>query len=122
MWLAARDVFGTAAALIAASAAGYGLGLLAGAALVGYETDLGSLAAMGAISGAVLGTAQGLTLAAQGRRPLAIAWSARLDQVLETESGGVLGASDPETSRQELRLAGPGIRPALRPLLAGMAA
>ena len=54
VWLAARDVFGTAAALIAASAAGYGLGLLAGAALVGYETDLGSLAAMGAISGAVL--------------------------------------------------------------------
>jgi hypothetical protein len=74
VWLAARDVFGTAAALIAASAAGYGLGLLAGAALVGYETDLGSLAAMGAISGAVLGTAQGLTPAAQGRRPLAIAW------------------------------------------------
>jgi hypothetical protein len=74
VWLAARDVFGTAAALIAASAAGYGLGLLAGAALVGYETDLGSFAAMGAISGAVLGTAQGLTLAAQGRRPLAIAW------------------------------------------------
>jgi hypothetical protein len=74
VWLAARDVFGTAAALIAASAAGYGLGLLAGAALVGYETDLGSLAGMGAISGAVLGTAQGLTLAAQGRIPLAIAW------------------------------------------------
>jgi hypothetical protein len=74
VWLAARDVFATAAAWIAASAVGYGLGLLAGAALVGHETDLGSLAAMGAISGAVLGMAQGLTLAAQGRRRLAIAW------------------------------------------------
>jgi hypothetical protein len=74
VWLAARDVFGAPAPWIAASAAGYGLGLLAGAALVGYETDLGSLAAMGAVSGAVLGAAQGLTLAAQGRRRLAVAW------------------------------------------------
>jgi hypothetical protein len=73
-WLAARDVFGAPAAWIGASAAGYGLGLLAGAALVGYETDLGSLAAMGAVSGTVLGTAQGLALAAQGRSRLAVAW------------------------------------------------
>jgi hypothetical protein len=73
-WFAAPDVFGAAAAWIAATAAGYGLGLLAGAALVGYETDIGSLAAMGAVSGAVLGAAQGLTLAAQGRRRLAVAW------------------------------------------------
>jgi hypothetical protein len=74
VWLATPDAFGTAAAWIAATAAGYGLGLLAGAALVGYETDIGSLAAMGAVSGAVLGAAQGLTLAAQGRRRPAVAW------------------------------------------------
>ncbi len=73
-WFAAPDVFGAAGTWIAASAAGYGLGLLAGAALVGYETDVGSLAVMGAVSGALLGAAQGLTLAAQGRRRLAVAW------------------------------------------------
>lgn len=73
-WLAARDMFGQWPVWVGASAVGYGAGLAAGAALVGYETDLGSLAAMGAISGAVLGAGQGFALAAQGRKRLAVAW------------------------------------------------
>jgi hypothetical protein len=50
-------------------------GLAAGAALVGYDTDLGALAMMGLVSGAALGTAQGLVLARQGRRVLALPWA-----------------------------------------------
>jgi hypothetical protein len=64
-WLAARDMFGQWPAWVGASAAGYGVRLAAGAALVDYETDLGSLAAMGAVSGAVLGSGQGFALAAR---------------------------------------------------------
>lgn len=77
-WLAGRGAFGRAPEWIAASAAGYGAGLLLGAALVDYGTDLGELAAMGAVSGAVLGAAQGACLAAQGRRRLAAAWAAAM--------------------------------------------
>ena len=51
------------------------VGLAAGAALVGYDTDLGALALMGLVSGAVLGAAQGLVLARQGRRGLALPWA-----------------------------------------------
>ena len=60
---------------IGSSAAGYAVGLAAGAALVGYDTDLGALALMGLVSGAVLGAAQGLVLARQGRRELALPWA-----------------------------------------------
>jgi hypothetical protein len=81
-WLAARHLFGRAATWIGASAAGYGLGLAAGAALVDYQTDLGSLAAMGAISGVLLGAAQGLALAAQGRPRLGLAWGAAMPAFL----------------------------------------
>lgn len=81
-WLAAKDMLGRWPAWVGASAIGYGLGLAAGAALVGYETDLGSLAAMGAISGLVLGGAQGLVLAAQGRRRFAMAWAAAMPALL----------------------------------------
>ena len=66
-WWAAKGALGRAAAWIGSSAVGYAVGLAAGAALVGYDTDLGELAAMGAVSGLVLGAAQGLALAAQGR-------------------------------------------------------
>ena len=59
----------------ASSAGGYAVGLAAGAALVGYETDLGALALMGLVSGAALGAAQGLVLARQGRRALALPWA-----------------------------------------------
>ena len=74
-WWAANGALGRAAAWIGASAAGYAVGLAAGAALVGYDTDLGSLAVMGFVSGAVLGGAQGLVLARAGRRGLALPWA-----------------------------------------------
>jgi hypothetical protein len=77
-WWAAKGELGHPAAWISSSAAGYAAGLAAGAALVGYNTDLGALAAMGAISGAVLGAAQGLALAAEGRRRLAVAWASAM--------------------------------------------
>jgi hypothetical protein len=77
-WLAAREMFGQWPAWVGASAVGYGVGLAAGAALVDYETDLGSLAVMGAVSGVVLGAGQGSALAAQGRRRLAVAWAAAM--------------------------------------------
>jgi hypothetical protein len=73
-WWAADGALGRPAAWIAASAVGYAVGLAAGAALVGYDTDLGSLALMGLVSGAALGAAQGLVLAREGRRGLALPW------------------------------------------------
>ena len=75
-WLAAREMLGKPATWIGGSAAGYGVGLALGAALVDYETDLGSLAAMGAVSGLWLGAAQALALATQGHRALGLAWAA----------------------------------------------
>jgi hypothetical protein len=74
-WWAADGAFGRAATWIAASAVGYGVGLAAGAALVGHDTELGDLAVMGLVSGAVLGAVQGLVLARQGRRRLAVPWA-----------------------------------------------
>ena len=75
-WWAANGMFGRAAAWISVSAAAYAVGLATGAALVGYETDLGSLALMGLVSGAVLGAAQGFALSRQGKARLAVAWGA----------------------------------------------
>ena len=43
---------------IVATAAGFGVGLAAGAALVGYATSLAALVVMGAVCGAVIGVAQ----------------------------------------------------------------
>jgi hypothetical protein len=77
-WWAAKGALGRAAAWIGVSAAGYACGLAAGAALVGYDTDLGALAVMGLVSGAVLGGAQGLVLARQGHRRLALPWAAAM--------------------------------------------
>jgi hypothetical protein len=74
-WWAADGALGRPAAWIGASAVGYAVGLAAGAALVGYDTELGSLALMGLVSGAALGAAQGLVLARQGRRALAVPWA-----------------------------------------------
>jgi hypothetical protein len=74
-WWAANGALGRPAAWIGASAVGYAVGLVAGAALVGYDTDLGALAVMGLVSGAVLGGAQGLVLARGGRRELALPWA-----------------------------------------------
>jgi hypothetical protein len=74
-WWAANGALGRPLAWIAAGTVGYAAGLAAGAALVGYETDLGALALMGVVSGAALGAAQGLVLARQGRRALALSWA-----------------------------------------------
>jgi hypothetical protein len=73
-WWAADGALGRPAAWIGASAVGYAIGLAAGAALVGYDTHLGALALMGVVSGAGLGAAQGLVLAREGRRGLAVPW------------------------------------------------
>jgi hypothetical protein len=73
-WWAADGALGRPAAWIAASTVGFAVGLAAGAALVGYDTELGSLAIMGLVTGAVLGAAQCLVLARQGRRELAVSW------------------------------------------------
>ena len=77
-WWAAKGSLGRPAAWIGASAVGYALGLAAGAAVVGYDTDLGSLVIMGLVSGAVLGAAEAVTLARQGDRRLAAAWGAAM--------------------------------------------
>jgi hypothetical protein len=74
-WWAAKGALGRPAAWIGASAVGYAVGLAAGAALVGYDTDLAALAVMGLVSGAVLGAAQGLVLARERRRGLALPWA-----------------------------------------------
>jgi hypothetical protein len=92
-WWAAKGALGRAAAWIVSSAAGYAAGLAAGAALVGYG-DLGDLAAMGAVSGLVLGAAQGVALAAQGRKRLAFAWATAMPVLLAlgwsaTTAGGI---------------------------------
>jgi hypothetical protein len=77
-WWAAKGAIGRPAEWIGAGAVAYALGLAAGAALVGYDTDLGGLALMGLVSGAALGAAQGLLLARQGRRALALPWAAAM--------------------------------------------
>ncbi len=74
-WWAADGAFGRAASWIGASAVGYALGLTAGAALAGDDTGLGALALMGLVTGAVLGAAQGLTLARHRSVQLAAAWA-----------------------------------------------
>ena len=74
-WWAADGALGRVVAWIGASAVGYAVGLAAGAAFVGYDTDLGDLAVMGLVSGSVLGAAQGLVLAREGHRDLAVPWA-----------------------------------------------
>jgi hypothetical protein len=64
---------GVSAVWIAATAAGLGVGLAAGAALVSYRTDITSLAVMGAVSGLGVGIAQGATFADAKRL---VGWSA----------------------------------------------
>jgi len=94
-WWAAKGVLGRPGAWICASAAGYAAGLAAGAALVGYHTDLGSLALMGLVSGAFLGAAQGLVLARQGDTRLAAAWAAAMPVLFALAWGAttVIGVS-----------------------------
>jgi hypothetical protein len=77
-WWAAKGALGRPATWIGSSAVGYAGGLAAGAALVGYDTDLGALAVMGLVSGAALGVTQGSALALQGNTRLAAAWGAAM--------------------------------------------
>jgi hypothetical protein len=74
-WWAAKGALGRASPWIGSTAVGYAVGLAAGATLVGYDTDLGALAVMGLVSGAVLGAAQGLVLGLQGRHVFALWWA-----------------------------------------------
>ena len=69
--LAARRLLGDPLAWIAATAAAMGIGLLAGAWVVGYGTSAGELAVMGAITGVPVGAAQAFLL----RDRLARAWA-----------------------------------------------
>ena len=61
-WLVARRLLGDPLAWIAATAAAMGIGLLAGASVVGYGTSVGELALMGAITGLPVGAVQGFLL------------------------------------------------------------
>ena len=81
-WWAGKGAFGLAAAWIGASAIGYAAGLATGAALVGYGTELGYLALMGLVSGAVIGAAQGLVLARQEKPRFGAAWGAAMPLVM----------------------------------------
>ncbi len=74
-WWAAKNTIRDPLQWIVLSAAGYGGGLAAAAPIVGYETDIAALAVMGLVSGALLGTAQGVALARQGQARLAAAWA-----------------------------------------------
>ena len=58
---------------IPATAAGLGVGLAAGSAMVSYSTDISSLALMGAICGLAVGIAQGATLGSTKRM---LGWAA----------------------------------------------
>lgn len=60
-------------AWIPATATGFGAGLAAGAALVSYQTDITSLAVMGAVTGLAVGVAQSVILRGATR---AFRWSA----------------------------------------------
>jgi hypothetical protein len=77
-WWAAKGVLGDPVPWIGASAVSYAVGLAAGAALVGYDTDTGALAVMGLVSGASLGAAQGIVLVRQGDQRLGAAWGAAM--------------------------------------------
>ncbi len=69
---------------IPASAVGMGVGLLAASGAVGFDTHLGSLALMGAITGVPLGLAQALALphALAPRRVARLAWGVAMPVVL----------------------------------------
>ena len=68
-WLALRRRLPSAGWWIAATAAGQAVGLAAGAALVGYRTDLRALAVQGLITGVGVGVLQALVL-----RPHVAGW------------------------------------------------
>jgi len=75
-WLAARRLLGDPWAWIGATAAAMGVGLLAGAWVVGYGTSIGELALMGAITGLPVGAAQAFLL--RGRVAYPWVWAAAM--------------------------------------------
>ena len=75
-WLVARRLLGDPRAWIPATAAAMGIGLLAGAWVVGYGTSVGELALMGAITGLPLGASQSLLL--HGRVAYPWVWAAAM--------------------------------------------
>ena len=75
-WLAARRLLGDPLAWIAATAAAMGVGLLAGAWVVGYGTSIGELALMGAITGLPVGAVQAFLL--RGRVAYPWVWAAAM--------------------------------------------
>jgi hypothetical protein len=75
-WLVARRLLGDPRAWILATAAAMGVGLLAGAWVVGYGTSVGELALMGAITGLPLGAVQGFLL--RDRVARSWAWAAAM--------------------------------------------
>lgn len=81
-WWAAKDAFGEGPRWIATSAVSYGAGLVVAAPAVGYNTDVGSLALMGAISGVFLGVGQGLALVQRGHKQFAFAWATAMPILL----------------------------------------
>ena len=61
-WLALRDRLPDATWWIPATAIAHAIGLVAGSALVAYQTGMAQLALQGAVTGLALGIAQGLVL------------------------------------------------------------
>ena len=91
-WLFLRRDLDVGLAWTPATAVALAAGLSVGAAVVGYETSAGSLAIMGAISGAPIGFAQGLLL--RNRFSLWAAWMTAMPAMwaiawLVSESVGV---------------------------------
>jgi hypothetical protein len=76
-WLGMRRTGPSPLRWIVATAAGFAVGLGAGAAAVDYQTDLGSLATQGAICGAAIGVAQAAVLYRRLGR-IVLAWPATL--------------------------------------------
>lgn len=64
-WWMLRQDLGMSPVWILATSAGLAIALPIGAAVVDYQTDAGSLATMGAISGAAVGIVQGVLLRAK---------------------------------------------------------
>jgi hypothetical protein len=76
-WLGMRRTGPSPELWIIATATGFAVGLGAGAAAVGYHTNLGALATQGAICGAVIGAAQAVVLYRRLGR-IVLAWPAAL--------------------------------------------
>lgn len=91
-WFLLRRDLGVSSIWIAATGVALAVGLAIGAAVVGYETDAGSLAIMGAISGVAVGIVQGPLL--RGKFSLWVVWMLAMPAMwslgwLVTEAGGI---------------------------------